>query len=73
MRDPSHTSQRDHIDQRRRDSHAGEVRGCGRKHWRTIEIDQRTYGELRGMLNHYWSHLLGRQPRLQRYLGTAAS
>jgi DNA repair protein RecO (recombination protein O) len=35
------------------------------------ELDKRIYGELRGVLNHYWSHLLGHEPRMQRYLGTA--
>jgi DNA repair protein RecO (recombination protein O) len=36
------------------------------------ELDERTYGELRGVLNNYWSHLLGREPRMHRYLGRAA-
>jgi DNA repair protein RecO (recombination protein O) len=34
--------------------------------------DKRTYGELRAVLNHYWAHLLGREPRMHRYLGIAA-
>ncbi|MEX0676477.1 MAG: DNA repair protein RecO [Pirellulales bacterium] len=40
--------------------------------WRRIEMDQRTYGELRGVLNHYWTHLLGHPPRMHRWLSTAA-
>jgi DNA repair protein RecO (recombination protein O) len=32
------------------------------------EIDPRVVGELRGVLNHYVSHLMGRKPRLLRYL-----
>lgn len=38
-----------------------------------VELEQRTYGELRGILNHYWSHLLGREPRMHRYLGIVAA
>ncbi len=34
-------------------------------------LDERHYGEVRAVLNHYWSHLLGREPRMQRYLGSA--
>jgi hypothetical protein len=36
------------------------------------ELDPRIYGELRGVLNHYWTHLLGRPPRMQRWLPTPA-
>ena len=36
-------------------------------------LDRRVYGELRAVLNHYWSHLLGREPRMHRYLGTAST
>ncbi len=32
------------------------------------ELPARIYGELRGVLNHYWSHLLGRSPRMHRWL-----
>jgi DNA repair protein RecO (recombination protein O) len=39
--------------------------------WRRMEIDARTFGELRGVLNHYFVHLLGRRPRMHPYLGTA--
>lgn len=34
----------------------------------TVKINRRTGGELRGVLNHYMTQLLGRPPRLQRYL-----
>ncbi len=37
--------------------------------WRRIEIDARSRGELRGLLNHFVCHLLGRKPRLHDYLG----
>ena len=40
--------------------------------WRRIQIDPRTRGELRAVLNHYLASLLGHQPRLHRYLGTLA-
>jgi DNA repair protein RecO (recombination protein O) len=36
--------------------------------WRRIEIDPRTLGELRGVLNHYLVNLLGRKPRMYAYL-----
>lgn len=38
--------------------------------WQRMEIDPRTYGEVRGVLNHYVSNLLGRKPRLHGYLGS---
>ena len=37
--------------------------------WRRLEIDRRTFGELRGLLNHYFMHLLGKKPRMHDYLG----
>jgi DNA repair protein RecO (recombination protein O) len=37
--------------------------------WRRIEVDPRSLGELRGLLNHYFTHLLGRKPRMHEYLG----
>ena len=37
--------------------------------WKRIEIDPRTLGELHGLLNHYLTNLLGKKPRLHRYLG----
>jgi DNA repair protein RecO (recombination protein O) len=36
--------------------------------WRRLEIDGRTLGELRGVLNHYITHLLGRKPRMHEHL-----
>jgi DNA repair protein RecO (recombination protein O) len=39
--------------------------------WRTAELGASTYGELRGVLNHYWTHLLGHPPRMQRWLPSA--
>ncbi|HUT12007.1 MAG TPA: DNA repair protein RecO [Thermoguttaceae bacterium] len=39
------------------------------RNWNRIEIDPRTLGETRGVLNHYLSHLLGRKPRMHEYLG----
>jgi DNA repair protein RecO (recombination protein O) len=41
--------------------------------WRRLELDSRTRGELRAVLNHYWSHLLGHQPKLHRYLTASQS
>jgi hypothetical protein len=40
---------------------------------RAVDLPPRAYGELRAILNHYWSHLLGHPARMHRYLGTAAS
>ena len=37
--------------------------------WRRMEIDPRSLGELRGLLNHYFTHLLGRKPKMHEYLG----
>ena len=36
--------------------------------WRRIEFDAKTHGELRGLLNHFVCHLLGRKPRMHAYL-----
>ncbi|MBN2579408.1 MAG: DNA repair protein RecO [Pirellulales bacterium] len=36
--------------------------------WRRLEINPQRLGELRGILNHYLAHLLGRKPRMQAYL-----
>ena len=41
--------------------------------WRGSEIDQRVMGELRAVLNRYLVNLLGRQPRMHRYLALLAS
>ncbi|MEN6450737.1 MAG: DNA repair protein RecO [Thermoguttaceae bacterium] len=37
--------------------------------WRRMEIDPRSLGELRGLLNRYFTHLLGRKPKMHEYLG----
>jgi len=37
--------------------------------WRRIEIDRRGQGELRGLMNHYLTNLLGRKLRMHQYLG----
>ena len=41
--------------------------------WRRLEIDARSLGEMRGLLNHYFTHLLGRKPRMHEYLGVLGS
>jgi DNA repair protein RecO (recombination protein O) len=41
--------------------------------WRRLEIDARSLGELRGVLNHYFTHLLGRKPKMHDYLGVLGS
>jgi DNA repair protein RecO (recombination protein O) len=40
---------------------------------RVGEIEVRVRGELRGLLNHYVTNLLGHPPRMQAYLGLPAS
>ncbi|MBN1909568.1 MAG: DNA repair protein RecO [Pirellulales bacterium] len=35
----------------------------------TEPMDNRTRGELRGLMNHYFAHLLGKKPKMQAYLG----
>jgi hypothetical protein len=37
--------------------------------WRRLEMDSRTLGEMRGVLNHCLVNLLGRKPRMHQYLG----
>ena len=41
--------------------------------WQAVEIDRRVYGELRGVLNNYLSHLLGHPPKMHKLLGNVAS
>ncbi len=36
--------------------------------WQTINLDHRVFGELRGVLNHYFTGLLGKPLRMHRYL-----
>mgnify|MGYP000925834822 FL=1 len=38
--------------------------------WQRIQIDSRTYGEVRGLMNHYMSNLLGHKPRMYDYLAS---
>jgi len=40
-----------------------------RQAWRRVEIEPRTYGELRGVMNHYLRNLMGHKPRMHGYLG----
>jgi hypothetical protein len=40
--------------------------------WRRMELNRGLRGELRGVLNHYVANLLGRKPRMHRYLGVLA-
>ena len=37
--------------------------------WRQLEIDRRTMGEVRGLLNNYLAHVLGHRPKMRKYLG----
>jgi len=36
--------------------------------WQRLDWDPKTAGRLRGLMNHYVAHLIGRRPRLQPYL-----
>ncbi len=40
-----------------------------RDSWRRVAVDQRTRGELRGILNRYLAHVLGHRPKMHKYLG----
>jgi DNA repair protein RecO (recombination protein O) len=40
--------------------------------WQRAELEQRTRGELRAVLNHYLANLLGRPPRMHAWLGEGA-
>jgi DNA repair protein RecO (recombination protein O) len=44
---------------------------CGDAPAAEVPWDPRCDGELRGVLNHYWSHLLGHPPRMLRFLSGA--
>ena len=46
-----------------------QLAGAQRQSWQRLEIDSRTYGEIRGLMNQYLSHLFGRRPRMHEYLG----
>jgi DNA repair protein RecO (recombination protein O) len=41
--------------------------------WQNMEYDARAMGELRGVLNHYLSHLIGRTPKMHKLLGSLAT
>ena len=41
--------------------------------WQSIKLDRPTWGEVRGVLNHFLRNLLGHQPRIHDYLGLLAS
>ena len=47
------------------------LRGLAEPNWdgRDSPVDKRSRGELRGLLNHYLANLLGRQPRMHKYIG----
>jgi DNA repair protein RecO (recombination protein O) len=38
--------------------------------WRTADLTGAVRGELRGVLNKYLTHLMGRRPKMHEYLGT---
>ncbi len=38
--------------------------------WHQVALDRATQGELRGVVNRFLSHLLGRPPRLHQFLGS---
>jgi len=58
--------------------HAGTLRILERfadpadRAWRRMTIDRSARGELRGVVNQYLCHLLGRKPRMHSYLGSLA-
>ncbi len=41
--------------------------------WSGVEIDPRSCGELRGLLNQYLYSLLGEKPRMHQYLRLLSS
>ncbi len=41
----------------------------GNHAWRHLTLDARTLGEIRGVLNQYFAHLMGKRPRMHAYLG----
>jgi DNA repair protein RecO (recombination protein O) len=40
--------------------------------WKTLTIDERTRGELRGLWNNYLAHLVGHKLRMHEFLGSLA-
>ncbi len=49
---------------------AGQLADAQGRAWRRLEIDARSLGELRRLLNNYFAHLLGRKPKMHQFLGT---
>ncbi len=49
-----------------------ELADPGSQLWQRLEIDPRNLGEIRGVMNQYVAHLLGRKPRMHDYLGLLA-
>ena len=47
----------------------GQMADLERPTWSRLEIDPRSLGELRGVLNHYLVNLLGQKPRMHQWLG----
>ncbi len=47
----------------------GQLASPDRSAWQRLELDPRTLGELRAVLNHYFAHLLGKKPKLHAFLG----
>jgi DNA repair protein RecO (recombination protein O) len=37
--------------------------------WRNVPLESRQHGEIRGVINQYFSHLLGKRPRMHKFLG----
>ena len=44
----------------------------GNEMWHSEDLDESIRGELRGVVNHYVSHLMGHKPKMQDYLGFLA-
>ncbi len=38
--------------------------------WQHLAVDARTLGEIRGIMNQYLAHLMGKKPRMHAYLGS---
>jgi DNA repair protein RecO (recombination protein O) len=37
--------------------------------WKQVEVERRTMGEIRGLLNNYLAHVLGHRPKMRKFLG----
>jgi DNA repair protein RecO (recombination protein O) len=42
---------------------------AGNEAWKDSDLDRQAFGELRGLLNNYLAHVLGRRPKMHQYLG----